>query len=96
VPKHPSPSPAAEHEDDMPVDFDPQIGEGDEYEVDEEIDDHAKQAHMESKQYVTFYFFLMKKSVEKALFWRFQLNCIYIFLQQSAAISVRICAHRCT
>ncbi|KAI8575971.1 hypothetical protein K450DRAFT_259234 [Umbelopsis ramanniana AG] len=50
VPTQSTPSPTLEHEDDMPVDFDPQIGEGDDYEVDEEIDDHAKQAHMESKQ----------------------------------------------
>ena len=49
----------------MPVDFDPQLGEGDECEVDEEIDDHAKQAHMESKQYV-FFFFFMKKSVKRS------------------------------
>jgi hypothetical protein len=55
LPKQTTPSPTVEYEDDMPVDFDPQIGEGDEYEVDEEFNDHAKQAHLESKQFVLLY-----------------------------------------
>ncbi|KAG2185385.1 hypothetical protein INT44_002176 [Umbelopsis vinacea] len=61
TPKQPTPSPTLEHEDDMPVDFDPQIGEGDEYEVDEEIDDHAKQAHLESKQFVSHFYECLKE-----------------------------------
>ncbi|KAH8553060.1 centromere kinetochore component CENP-T-domain-containing protein [Umbelopsis sp. PMI_123] len=50
IPKQPSPPPAVEQEDDMAVDFDAQIGEGDEYEVDEDIHDNAESTHMETKQ----------------------------------------------
>lgn len=66
----------------MPVDFDPQIGEGDEYEVDEEIDDHAKQAHMESKQYVYFFFFWKNRLKASILAFSAKLY-IYLFYNRA-------------
>jgi hypothetical protein len=44
----------------MAVDFDAQIGEGDEYEVDEDIHDNAESTHMETKQFV--FLFIYSKS----------------------------------